>query len=127
MAKRTTKISEALRSMNKTDIYSLMLFVLYKMKEDPDYLTLTELCYILDGENLVRFLSYFGGMTIKVPESRDLRLVFQALRLYQFVNLEQGTFEEGLRAATTVEFDEEDIKKMYAKICEAVANYDFGR
>ena len=93
MAKRTTKISEALRSMNKTDIYSLMLFVLYKMKEDPDYLTLTELCYILDGENLVRFLSYFGGMTIKVPESRDLRLVFQALRLYQFVNLEQGTFE----------------------------------
>ena len=44
MAKRTTKISEALRSMNKTDIYSLMLFVLYKMKEDPDYLTLTELC-----------------------------------------------------------------------------------
>ena len=127
MAKRTTKISEALRSMNKTDIYSLMLFVLYKMKEDPDYLTLTELCYILDGENLVRFLSYFGGMTIKVPESRDLRLVFQALRLYQFVNLEQGTFEEGLRDATTEEFDKEDIKKMYAKICEAVANYDFGR
>ena len=127
MAKRTTKISEALRSMNKTDIYSLMLFVLYKMKEDPDYLTLTELCYILDGENLVRFLSYFGGMTIKVPESRDLRLVFQALRLYQFVNLEQGTFEEGLRAATTEEFDKEDNKKMYAKICEAVANYDFGR
>ena len=127
MAKRTTKISEALRSMNKTDIYSLMLFVLYKMKEDPDYLTLTELCYILDGENLVRFLSYFGGMTIKVPDSRDLRLVFQALRLYQFVNLEQGTFEEGLRAATTEEFDKEDIKKMYAKICEAVANYDFGR
>ena len=127
MAKRTTKISEALRSMNKTDIYSLMLFVLYKMKEDPDYLTLTELCYILDGENLVRFLSYFGGMTIKVPESRDLRLVFQALRLYQFVNLEQGTFVDVLRAATTEEFDKEDIKKMYAKICEAVANYDFGR
>lgn len=127
MATRTTKISEALRSMNKTDVYSLMLFVLYKMKEDPDYLTLTELCYILNGENLVRFLSYFGGMTIKVPESRDLRLVFQALRLYQFVNLEQGTFEEGLRVATTEEFNKEDIKKMYAKICEAVANYDFGR
>ena len=73
--KRVTRIVESLNALDKTDIYSLMLFTLYKIQDLPQYSTLSELCYILDSSNLVKFLSYYGGMTITIPKLKDLRLV----------------------------------------------------
>lgn len=124
--KRTTKIVESLNALNKTDVYSLLLFTLYKMKEVPEYSTLSELCYILDGDNLSKFLSYFGGMTIKVPTLREMRLLLQALLLYQYVNIEEGKYNEALKALAD-EFSEEEIKTVYDKLVEVTKNYDFRR
>ena len=125
--RRKTKLTEALNSLNKTDIYSLMLFTLYKMNDDPKYSTLSELCYILDGDNLSKLLSYYGGMTIKIPTLREMRLLLQALLLFQYVNLEKGTFEEGLKAVTEDEFEPEEIKSTYKLLLEVVDNYEFNR
>lgn len=124
--KRTTKIVEALNSLNKTDIYSLMLFTLYKLQDVPEYSTLSELCYILDGENLTKFLSYYGGMTIKIPTLKDMRLILQTLLLYQYVNIENGDFDEALKVVAD-EFPEEDIKNVYVKLNEIIKDYDFKR
>lgn len=123
--KRLTKVTEALNSLNKEDIYSLMLFTLYKMKDIPDYLTLTQLCYILDGDSLNRFLRYYGGMTITIPTEHQLKLVLQALSLYQYVNLESGDFESGLKAVVSHEYDKDEVKEIYAKIIEVLADYEF--
>ena len=125
--KRKTKIVESLNSLDKTDVYSLMLFTLYKMHDIPEYSTLSELCYVLDGDNLSKFLSYYGGLTIKVPTLKDMRLITQALMLYQYVNLEKGEFEEALEAVCGDEFSEEEIKTVYKKILEIVADYEFSR
>ena len=124
--KRTTKIVESLNALNKTDVYSLLLFTLYKMNNLPEYSTLSELCYILDGDNLSKFLSYFGGMTIKVPTLRDMRLLVQGLLLYQYVNIEEGDYNEALKALVD-EFSEEEIKTVYDKIVDITKNYDFRR
>lgn len=124
--KRTTKIVESLNSLNKTDIYSILLFVLYKLHDSPEQSTLSELAYILDGDSLSKFLTYFGGMTIKVPELRELRLVVQALLLYQYVNLEKGDFDDALKVLSD-EFTEQEIKNMYNKVVEVVENYEFHR
>ena len=123
--KRITKVTAALNSMDKNDVYSLMLFTLYKMKDIPDYLTLSELSYILDEKNLVKFLSYFGGMTITIPTLKDLRLVLQAMTLYQYVNVEDGDFNDGLKAIVTKEFTADEVKEVYSKIVEVVSNYEF--
>ena len=123
--KRLTKVTEVLDALNKDDIYSLMLFTLYKMKDIPDYLTLTQLCYILDGDTLNKFLSYYGGMTITIPTQHQLKLVLQALSLYQYVNLENGDFEAGLKAVVTYEYDKEEVKELYIKIIEVLADYEF--
>lgn len=125
--KRLTKVTAALNSMNKDDIYSLMLFTLYKMRDIPDYLTLSELCYVIDGDNLSRFLSYFGGMTITIPTLKDMRLVLQGLMLYQYVNIEGGSFEDGLKATVGEEFSPDEIKEIYTKIVEVVSNYEFSK
>lgn len=123
--KRLTKVTEALNLLNKDDIYSLMLFTLYKMKDIPDYLTLTEMCYILDGTSLSRFLNYFGGMTLTIPTKQQFELVLQALCLYQYVNLEGGDLESGLKAVVTIDSDRDEVKALYAKVIEVLSNYEF--
>ena len=74
--KRKTQIVEALNSLNKTDIYSLMLFTLYKLHDDPEYTTLTELIYLLDRDSLAKFFKMYEGMTIKVPKINTSSFMF---------------------------------------------------
>lgn len=125
--KRKTQIVEALNSLNKTDIYSLMLFTLYKLHDDPEYTTLTELIYLLDRDSLAKFFKMYEGMTIKVPKTREIRLILQALCLFQYVNLEKGTYEEGLKGVLDDDFTEDEINTVYKKLVDVVANYDFKR
>lgn len=125
--KRVTKIVESLNSLSKTDIYSIMLFTLYKLQDIPEYSTLSELCYILDNDNLTKFLSYYGGMTIKVPTLKELRLVLQTLLLYQYVNVEQGDFNEGLKVVSSKEFSADQITDLYTKLSDIIENYEFKR
>ena len=124
--KRVTKIVESLNTLKKTDVYSMLLFTLYKMQDTPEYSTLCELCYILDNDNLTKLLSYYGGMTIKIPQLRDLRLLVQALLLYQCVNLDGEDFGEALQTVSG-EFSQDEIKQSYLKLCDVIANYEFER
>ncbi len=125
--KRKTRITEALQTLNKTDVYSLLLFTIFKMHDIPEYASLSELCYVLDGNNMSKFLAYYGGMTIKIPTLRDMRLMTQALLLFQYVNLEKGSFDEALEVVCGNEFTATEITEAYKKITEVVANYDFSR
>ena len=124
--KRITKITAALNSMSKENITSLLLFALYKLRDNPDALTLSDLCYVIDGNNVARLLSYFGGMTITFPTLDDYILLQKALTLFAYVNSEGGDFEDGLKAVTDDKFTAEKIKEAYATLTEVLANYEFG-
>lgn len=126
--KRVNKITAALQNLSKNDIYSLMLFTLFKLKDDPKYSTLSELCYILDGDNLTKFLKYFGGLTIKIPTIRDMRLLTQSLLLYQYVNIDENVnFKKALEAVCGDEFTADEVKESYSKLLEVVSEYSFNR
>lgn len=126
--KRVNKITAALQNLDKSDVYSLLLFTLFKLKEDPKYSTLSELCYILDGDNLSRFLKYFGGLTIKIPTLREMRLLTQSLLLYQYVNIdEEIDFKKALEAVCGDEFTADEVKDTYSKLIEVITNYSFNR
>ena len=124
--KRVSQVRTALDQLDKDDIYSLMLFALYKLRDMPEYLALSELCYVLYSDNLPKFLSFFGGMTLQVPTLKDMRLVLAALKIYQYVNIEHGEFEEALTASVTDEMSVDEVKDTYVKICEVMKNYEFG-
>ena len=66
------------------DIYSLCLFVLYKLTDIPEYTTLSELSYILDKDNMLKFCQYFGGSVIRVPTISELESTMSLLLLYHF-------------------------------------------
>jgi hypothetical protein len=48
---------------------------------------LSELCYLLDGNNITRLLTYFAGKTVTFPTEKDLAILINALLLYQYINI----------------------------------------
>lgn len=128
MSKGKNNITVALESLSKTDIYSLMLFTLYKIKDIPEYSTLSELCYVLDNNSLLNFLDYYGGMTIKIPTKEEFNIVIKALILYQLVNIEKNNFDDTIKELDLKE-NENKVKDTYIKIINMLESqkYDFRR
>ena len=122
-----SNIEKALNELDKTDVYSMILFALYKLREVPEYLTLSELSYILDNKSLLNFLDYYGGMTLTVPTKKDFDVVINALLLYQDVNIENIEFSKALRSIDKQENDIDEIKKAYFKLCDVLKNCEFKR
>lgn len=118
-------IAEHLTTMEKKDTWIMLLFALYKLRDDPDWLVLSELSYILDTRALVKFLSYFENMTIKIPPMRDLHLLLHALTLYKAVAFDNLPLDKALRAMDTSTFSRDEIKQTYVKILDVVKDYDF--
>lgn len=120
-------IKEELDSLKVTDIYSLILFALYKMRDIPEYSTLSELAYILDKNSLLKFFDYFGGLTIKVPTLKDFKLVINGLLLYQYVNIDGIEYAQALKQLDKSEYQLKEIKAIYQSLCDILDKYDFKR
>lgn len=83
------KISKKLSMSEKyNEKFSLILFLLYKLKDDPKYSILSELPFVLDKSNLLNLLEYFGGRTITIPTKRDLLNIITALSLLEDEKME---------------------------------------
>ena len=83
-----TSIKSKLNALSLSDIYSLMLFILYKVQNVPEYQVLSELCFLLDGANMTRLLAYYAGKTIKFPTKDERTELTSALLLYQYINID---------------------------------------
>ena len=81
-----SSIKKDLNNLHLSDIYSLMLFVLFKVQEIPEYAVTSELCYLLDGANMTRLLTYFAGRTIKFPTESEMAIVTNALLMYPCIH-----------------------------------------
>lgn len=123
--KKETK--EKLNSMKMTDVYSLVLFALFKLKEVPEYSSLSELSYVLDGTSLFNFLEYFGGSTIKVPTLDEFKVIIEALLLYQYVNVEGIEYNQALKLMEDSTSPISEIKNCYAKLVTILNDYEFTR
>ena len=76
-------MNSELRKLKTKDVYSLILFILYKLKEDPKYSTLSELAYILDKDSLLNLCQYYGGLTITIPTIAEIDRVVNSIDLRQ--------------------------------------------
>ena len=87
------KIKTEIARLKEMDVYSLMLFALYKIKDIPEFSTLSEMAYVLDKDNLLKLCEYFGGLTIKIPTVDELQSIIYALVLYQYVDIDGLSLE----------------------------------
>ena len=118
-------IKASLNALHLSDIYSLMLFIVYKLQDIPEYAVLSELCYLLDGSNLTRLLTYFAGKTIKIPTEDEFATMVNALLLYQYVNLDGNALPEAqakLTGATNKQ--KEKATEMYLRIIPIMRQYN---
>lgn len=114
--------------LHLSDIYSLMLFVLFKIRDIPEYSVLSEMCYILDGNNMTRFLAYFAGKTIKIPTEKEFATLANALLLYQYINIDGDTLviAQGKLGDLTKK-QLEEITDLYIKLLPVMKEYNINR
>lgn len=123
-----TSIKQNLNNLHLSDIYSLMLFVMYKLQDVPDYAALSELCYLLDGSNLTRLLTYFAGRTIQVPTNEEFANMSKALLLYQYINIDGHALVEAQNRLENVTAKQRDeITELYLKILPVMRQYNIDR
>ena len=123
-----TSMKESLDNLHLSDVYSLMLFALYKVQEIPDYAVLSQLCYLLDGSNLNRLLTYFEGQTITFPTKEEMSIMTNALLLYQYVQIDGLTYPEGDAKLEWLKASErKKVLDLYLKLLQVMANYNIDR
>ena len=123
-----TNLKQNLNTLQLSDVYSLMFFILYKVQDIPEYATVSELCYLLDGSNLTRLLTYFAGQTIKIPTESEISILANALLLYQYINVDGLSLtaaQEKLENLTNKQKDE--ATKLYIKLIPVMNEYNISR
>lgn len=121
--KSQSVIRQQLNKLKEKDIYSLLLFTLFNLKNVEEYSTLSELIYVLNKEDFLNFCRVFGGTTITVPTVDELIYLLDALILYGEVNIKGNNLEETIKE-NQIDFNKE-VKESYAKVCEVMGKYEF--
>ena len=119
-----SKIKENLITLKEMDIWTLLLFALYKIKDLPEYSTLSELAYILDKKSLLKLCEYFGGITMTIPTIEDLENLTKSLLLYQYTIIEHKTYDEAIELLGDTD-NLRLIKSNYVKLCNILDKYNF--
>lgn len=120
-------IRKHIKNLNEKDITSLVLFNLYKLKEIPEYSTLSELPYILDMPNFLKLIEYFGGMTITIPTMNEYEDILNTLLLYQYINIDKLPEAKAKKLICDRTSRPSKIFSLYTKLNEILQNYDFKR
>lgn len=124
---KKSEIKKILDSLHLSDVYSLMLFILYRIEDIPDYATLSRLCFLLDGSNLTRLLTYYGGKTVTFPTYDQFKLLINALLLYQYVNLEGYTLPDAQKKLDVPDNLQQPILDLYLKIIPIISEYNLDK
>lgn len=122
-----TRTQKELLSIKELDIYSLILFALFKLRSVPDYMVLSELVYVLDKDNLLKLCEYFGGSTIKIPTIKELESVVYSLLLYQYVDIENMNYNDAIQLLGQDSTDLRQIKSDYLKLKDVLNSFSFNR
>lgn len=118
-------IKDMIDKLNTDDIYSMSMFMLYKLIDDPEYSALAELPYLVDRKSLLSLCTCFGGHTIKIPTIRELYSIMHVIILYQYVHNDNISFEE---AFNKLGYKTEDVRKLrhiYNKLSKVLEKYEF--
>lgn len=123
-----TNVKRGLDNLHLSDVFSLMLFLLYKTQDIEEYATLSELCYILDGDNLTRLLTYFAGQTIRIPTPEEFVILTDALLVYQYVSIDGMTLVDAREKIPSVTPKQwEAIVNLYLKIVPIMNKYNIDK
>lgn len=121
-------IKKNLNALHLSDIYSLMLFILFKVQDIPEYAVTSELCYLLDGANMTRLLTYFAGRTVTFPTEAEMSIVTNALLMYQYINIDGDTFTAAQNKLDNLTKKQKDkVTDLYVQLLPIMKQYNIDR
>lgn len=120
-----SRIKNNLSELNKKDIYTNALFILYKLSDLPEYSAISELAYILDKKSLLKLCEYFGGLTIKIPTIKELEDILNLLLVYQLINVDKKSFDDAFDMISSNVENLTKLKKQYSKLAQVLDDYKF--
>ena len=118
---------ENIDNLKQQDIYSFLLFVLYRLTGVNEYSSLSELAYVLDKKNFLNLCEFFGGQTITITTIEDIENLTYSFLIYQYVNIDGMTFRDALAKLPANVENISNIKSTYKTMCEALKDYNFNR
>lgn len=118
-------IKNDLNKLKTEDIYSIMMFVLFKINETNEYSAISQLSYILDKESLLKLCEFYGGLTIKIPTISELELVYTALLMFQKVDIERLSEQEFLSSVQYVGKKQHKLISTYHELKEILKDFEF--
>lgn len=118
-------ITDNLKRLNTRDIYSVLLFVLFKLQKLPSQSTLSELIYILDKNSMLKLCEYYGGQTITIPTIEDLEILTYCLIVYNDVVVEHNDFDKVIKNLPVEAHMVKKIKEKYIEVAEIMDDYEF--
>ena len=118
-------IRNNIENLKQVDFYSIILFSLFKMTNNPEYSSLSQLCYVLDKDNLLNLCEFFGGQTIKIPTIKELESLVYSLLLYQYVKIDKMDYDKAIDLIGHESCQLRQVKKQYQHICKILENYTF--
>lgn len=86
-----------LNRLNKEDALSISSSLLYSLKGYPQYSVVSELSYLLDYDSFIKMITYYGGMTIRIPSAEEVNDMLKVLLLYQYYEVENYSWDKSLR------------------------------
>lgn len=121
------KIADKIRDLTTTkDLYTLSLFLLWKMSDIPEYSTTAQLAYILDKKSLLNICDFLGGQTIKIPTTQELIDMFYTIEMYQLINIDNVPIDDVVKKIKKTN-NSEAIKRIldnYNKLLGLLKNYE---
>lgn len=121
-------IKKNLNALHLSDIYSLMLFILFKVQDIPEYAVTSELCYLLDGANMTRLLTYFAGRTVTFPTESEMAIVTNALLMYQYINIDGDTFTAAQNKLDKLTKKQKNkVTELYVQLLPIMKQYNIDR
>lgn len=112
--------------LTSQDTMSAAIALLYSLKGIPEYTILSELPYILDYDNFIKFIKYYEGRTIRIPTFDEISQIFKILTLYQKSRVEKLPWNEAMTASGFSPEDSLSCRSKLASFESMIKSQEFG-
>lgn len=115
-------IKSNIHTLTEKNIYSLLLFTLYKLLNDEEYSELSRLVYLLSKDDFYKLCHFYGGKTIKIPTVEQLNLLLDAMQIWNDVTFEGSDVTSSIRSN---KFNAKEVIPVYNRLCDAIKEFEF--
>ena len=114
------------KTLSQPEIYALICESLYALKDNPKYATISELAFLLEKESFIKFIKYFGGLTITVPTLDEFKETIGLLLLYQAVEIDGLPWKQALEFAGYTKEESRSVQRKLAILKKSIKDFKVG-